>query len=99
MKAFEIFEVPGSPVRYSATMTNSCFFDFFNGVSITGSWLPLYARLFNLSYPDFLRMVRDKYHATLFGKIGYIAFYFTKKEDCDKFVKDSNKRFKEWTNI
>ena len=97
MKAFETFEAAGEQNRYSATLTNSCFFEYFNGVSIVGSWLVLYARLFNLSYPDFLRMVRDKYNATLFGKIGYIAFYFLKREDCDKFVKECNKRFKEWT--
>lgn len=98
MTAFEVFEAPGES-RYAATLTNACFFDFFKGVSITGTWIVLYARLFNLSYPEFLRMIRDKYNAILFGKIGYIAFYFSKREDCAKFVKDANKKFKEWTNI
>ena len=61
----------------SSQMTDSCF-EYFKYVPIKTTWNILYARIFNLEFTDFLRMVRDTYGATLGGKEGgYIYFYFT----------------------
>lgn len=38
---------------------------------VFGSFNVFLARLMDLSFPDFLRMCRDKYGATLVGKEGY----------------------------
>ena len=45
-----------------------------------------------------MRMVRDKYNATLKGKSGYMTFVFKNKQDCIKFINDCEKRFLEWRN-
>ena len=64
------------------------------------SWLVLYARLWGLEFPDFLRFVRQEYNATLCGrKSTYIHFYFTDKKDCDLFVTNCNRRFEQWKNL
>lgn len=63
------------------------------------SWLVLYARLWGLEFPDFLRFVRQEYNATLCGrKSTYIHFYFTDKKDCDLFVTNCNHMFEQWKN-
>ena len=67
--------------------------DYIGGIEAGASFNVIMARLFNLSYPDFLRMCRDTYGAVLKGKKGftYIMFYDTKK--CDALVKELNKRW------
>lgn len=66
---------------------------------MSSSWLVLYARVWGLSYPDFLRYIRQEYNATLCGrKSTYIHFYFADKKDCDLFVLNTNKKFENWKN-
>ena len=65
---------------------------------IEGSYMIIFPRLYNLSYAQFLRMVRDIYGATLLkgNNKKYIHFYFTDENKCNKFVKDANTRFVKW---
>lgn len=57
----------------------------------------LAARLFGLSYPDYLRMLRDKYGATLSGKKGgWITASFNDPAQCEKVVKELNYRWAKW---
>ena len=98
MKDFKI-EVTPDGKRYVCQMTDSCF-EYFKYVPIKTTWNILYARIFNLEFTDFLRMVRDVYGATLSGKEGgYIYFYFTEKQMCQRFVNDLNKRFELWKKM
>jgi hypothetical protein len=95
MKYFSFETSPDG--KYLPQLTEVCFNHCFNGIHMKSSWLVLYARIFNLNYIDFLRMVRDVYGATLKGKEGgYIYFYFNEKMMCERFVKDVNKRFETW---
>jgi hypothetical protein len=68
---------------------------FYNNVGITRSSYNVFmARLFNLSYANFLKMARDIYGATLHGKYGgYITMTFKNTKDCDKLVKELNRRW------
>lgn len=66
--------------------------DYIGGIK-AGSYNVIQARLFGLSFPDYLRFVRDKYHATLVGKSGYTYFIFTNSADCDALVKELNRRW------
>lgn len=79
-------------------LMDNIVFDIIN-YPISSSYIVFFPRLFNLSYGDFLRMVRDKYNATLKGKTSYMVFYFKNKKDCDLFVIDCNKRFDEWRSL
>ena len=54
----------------------------------------LAARLFNLDYPTFLRMIRQDYDAELHGKVGkYISYSFTNKPKAITLVKELNERW------
>ncbi len=60
----------------------------------SGSFNVLMARLFNLSYANFLRMCRDNYGADLHGRQGgYITMTFKNTKDCDRLVNELNKRW------
>jgi len=60
---------------------------------IKGSYSILFARIFGLSYPDFFRMVRDEYNATLSDKKSvYIIFDFKNVKDAERFAKECDKR-------
>lgn len=67
-------------------------------ICLNGSYTIIFPRLYNLSYAQFLRMVRDVYGATLLkgNNKKYIHFYFTDEKKCNQFVKDSNERFVKW---
>ena len=65
--------------RYFVKISDSCFTKYFSNTPIKTTWNVLYARIFGLSFPDFLRMARDVYGATLAGKTGLPYFYFTHK--------------------
>jgi hypothetical protein len=82
--------------RYFVKISDSCFTKYFSNTPIKTTWNVLYARIFGLSFPDFLRMARDVYGATLVGKTGLPYFYFTYKQDCDRLVKDLTNRFTMW---
>lgn len=60
---------------------------------IRGSYNLLAARLFGLSYADYLRMVRDNYGAVLNGREGYIIFTIQDKTQAEKLVKELNRRW------
>lgn len=81
----------------SATQRRVGFHDhqYIGGIK-TGSYNVIQARLFGLSFPDYLRFVRDKYHATLVGRAGYTYFVFNNSADCDALVAELNKR---WAKI
>ena len=52
----------------------------------------IFARLFNLSYVDFLKYAVKNYNATIVdSKYPYIVF--TNSKDCDALVKELNKRW------
>ncbi len=52
----------------------------------------IFARLFNLSYVDFLKYAVKHYNATIInGKYPYLVF--TDSKDCDAIVKELNKRW------
>ena len=80
------------------TLTNSYrtirFLDHdFIGFKKLGSFNVIQARLFGLSYPDYLRMLRSEYNATLCGKQGYSYAIFKDSKDCDRICKELNKRW------
>jgi hypothetical protein len=58
-----------------------------------GSYAVLGARLFGLSYANYLRLCRDNYNATLTGKKSlYINMTFTNKDDAEKLAKELSRR-------
>ena len=85
--------------EYKPVFTDALWVELDKG-KMKSSWLVLYARLWGLDYPDFLKFIRQEYNATLCGrKSTYIYFYFTDKKDCDLFVMNCNRRFEQWKNL
>lgn len=72
---FVVYEYPGSGYLVGLNATNELPFP--NG--LYGSLHVLEARMFNLMYNDYLRMVRDVYGAELRGKSGYVVPVFLEK--------------------
>ena len=62
-----------------------------------GSYNVIAARLFGLSYPNFLRFARQYYNGTIIGKDGYSYVIFKNSRDCDRIVKELNERWDEVT--
>lgn len=60
-----------------------------------GSYNVIAARLFGLSYPNFLRFAREYYNGTIVGKQGYSYITFKNNSDCDRIVKELNSRWDE----
>ena len=61
--------------------------------STIGSFNIIGARLFNLSFANYLRMCRDIYGATLIGKNHkYPVPYFSSSEDAKRLVDNLNER-------
>lgn len=59
-----------------------------------GSFAVVASRLFGLSYPDYCRMVRDKYNGVLFGKVGkYFGICFADKKDAENLCKELKRRW------
>lgn len=58
-----------------------------------GTFNAIAARLFGLSYPNYLRYVREKYNATIVGREGYSVAIFNNSSDCDKLVRELNRRW------
>ena len=51
------------------------------------------ARIYGLSYPDFLRYGRDKFNGLIIGKNSkYPYLIFKDKKDCNKICQELNKR-------
>jgi len=63
-------------------------------VPTRGSYNVICARLMGLSYPDYLRMCRDIYGATLHGKGLYITARFPNGKKLDHLIEELNARAK-----
>lgn len=61
-----------------------------------GSFNVIAARVLGMTFPDYLRFVREKYSATLQGREGYTCYYFKNRQDCARLVNDLNRI---WRNI
>lgn len=61
-----------------------------------GSYNVIAARVCGMTFPDYLRFVREKYNATLRGREGYTHYYFKNRQDCAHLVNDLNRI---WKNI
>lgn len=94
MKYIKLFETPDG--TYQPDIQEIIFNEI--NYPISGSYILFFPRLFNLSYADFMRMVRDRYNATLKGKSSYMTFIFKNKQDCNVFIDDCEKRFLKWRN-
>lgn len=82
-------EDSGSYKNHKKINIDKSVYDYIGG-GITGSFNILFARIWGLSYPDFLRYVRDKYNATLHGKNrGYITFSFDSYAKAQVFQLDT----------
>ena len=44
------------------------------------------SRVLNLTYAQYLRFARDRYHGELYGKQGYPIVYFSDKKDATNLV-------------
>lgn len=63
----------------------------FIGPIPAGSYNVVAARLFGMSYSDFLKYARDNYNATITGNVGYSYLTFNNSADCDKLVNELNR--------
>lgn len=69
-------------------------FESFPPMSTCGSYNILLARIFDLSYADYLRMCRDEYGAVLRGKnCLYVIPLFSSDSKIDLLINNLNKRF------
>lgn len=99
MKCFTMETTPDGK-RFLCQITETAMDTYFKHTPIRTTWNILYARIFNLEFANFLRMVRDIYGATLAGKEkGYIYFYFEDKSNCQRFIKELEKRFDLWKKL
>ena len=92
MKAFELFETTDG--NYIPSVTKALCDELGPKIepSHKASYWILGSRLFGLSYPNYLRYLRDEYGATLVGKV-IPRFYFKEKKDCERVINELNKRF------
>jgi hypothetical protein len=68
--------------------------DFIGNIP-SGTYNAVAARLFGMTYPEFLRYAREKYNATITGATGYSYLTFKNSADCDRLVKELNRRWDE----
>ena len=60
-----------------------------------GSYMVLEARFFGLNYYDYLRMVEDKYNATIYPttqRAKYYSILFNEEKDASALCKELNRR-------
>ena len=67
LKCFEVLESVGSPGLYYVSPIHVNF----NLISTKGSFNVICARLFNISYANYLRLCRDELDAIIVGKDYY----------------------------
>lgn len=58
-----------------------------------GSYNVVMARLFGLSFPNFLRYCREVYGADINGRQGYSYLTFKDNEKCTRLVNELNRRW------
>lgn len=92
MKKIKIFyreESPYHPGKYRITMNLDDFYCNYT----KGSYNIIQARLFGLSYPQFLRMCRDCFGAEIIGKDSmYPVAYFKRSKELDALIDNLNAR-------
>lgn len=69
----------------------------FLGEHCYGSLNVVAARILGISYPNYLRYMRDNYAATIRGKNGYPYLVFDTKEDCNEAIKFLNSYWRQFT--
>lgn len=57
-----------------------------------GSFNVLNARLFNLSFPQYLRYISEEYNAHIIGKSIYPIIYFENEQDAKNLANELDKR-------
>ncbi len=70
-----------------------------NGLVNKGSYNVLGARLLNLSYPEYLRMCRDKYDGEIKGKQGYSYVLFKDKSKLNELLNILETSYKKNKNV
>lgn len=89
LKCFEVLESVGSPGLYYVSPIHVNF----NLISTKGSFNVICARLFNISYANYLRLCRDELDAIIVGKDSYYPVtYFKSKEAAQALVNLLNSR-------
>lgn len=89
IKYFIKEESPYHPGKYIVAVNH----DNFYCSNTSGSFCLIGARLFGISYAQFLRMCRDVYGAEIFGKNSkYPVAYFKLSEGLDVLLKELNTR-------
>lgn len=89
IKCFKIEESASYPGKYIITPIHDNF--YLN--STEGSFSVIAARLFGLSYPDYLRMCRDCFGAEIIGKGSfYPVAYFKRSEGLTMLLEQLNAR-------
>lgn len=90
MKAFENTEsLISADIRVIAFTRH----DLIGKLKAPGTFNAIAARLFGLSYPNYLRFMRDNYNGTIIGRQGYSYITFKNSSDCDRAVKELNRRW------
>lgn len=89
LKCFQVAESIGSPGLFYIEPIHVNF----NLISTKGSFNVICARLFNISYANYLRLCRDQLGAIIVGKDSYYPVaYFKSKEAVEALVKLLNSR-------
>lgn len=89
MKAFETEESALATEKFRINFTEHDFI----GEIPAGTYNAVMARLMGLTYPNFLRYARDNFDAILVGNTGYSYLIFNNKANCDRLVKELNRRW------
>jgi len=89
VKVFYPDDTPTMPDHYIIRVNH----DKFHLGPTVGSYNLIMARLMGVSYPDFLRLCRDEYGATIIGKNTYYPVaYFAKRGGVDRLCEELNAR-------
>lgn len=90
MKYFKVDNASYNKGYYTVTGTDS-FYNYFKWTD--GSYKVFYARIMGLTYPSYLRMVRNNFSAELSGKgHKYPSAYFKNKDDAERLASTLDKR-------
>lgn len=87
MKYFEVIDNPYNDnffVRVKEGEAHDFFYEGYHKHGGTFSYHIAGARVLGLNYADYLRLLRDQYHADIQGKVGYPIPVFKNKRDAEK---------------
>lgn len=86
---FTLMETPHQPGKYIIAIN----FDLLPPMRTEGSYAVLFARLMNLSFPQYLRFCRDEFEAEVIGKHStYPTVYFKKTAKTSALIRLLNSR-------